>query len=153
VINRTPENPETASPPPMTVLLVDDQRFIGLVLARLLAPAPEITLHQCTEAAEAIAQARDLRPDVILQDLVMDIDGLTVVAEFRGNAGTATTPIVVLSGNDDAATRASATAAGANDFLVKFPSSDDLIACLRRHAVNGRSSAAAVSTQYVEQMQ
>ena len=60
---------------PITVLLVDDQRFIGLAL----------------------------EPTIILQDLVMPgISGLELVGLFRRNAATARTPIIVLSGNSSA---------------------------------------------------
>ena len=50
---------------------------------------------------------------------------------------TARTPIIVLSGNEDADTRTRALAAGADDYLVKLPSKADLLACLRRHAAGG----------------
>ena len=136
----------------MTVLLVDDQRFIGMVVKSLLLPTPEIVLHHCTEAADAVATANEIRPDVILQDLVMEIDGLTLVNEYRRNPQTATTPIVVLSGHDDAESRAGAAGAGANDYLIKVPTSDALVACLRRHA--SRNVAVATSrNQGVEQGQ
>lgn len=133
VINQQTEVPLEADKP-ITVLLVDDQRFIGLVLKQLLAPMRDIVLHQCVEASLAVARANELKPDVILQDLVMDIDGLTLVREYRQNPLTAATPIVVLSGSDDAASRAGAASAGANDYLVKVPKADVLAACLRRHA-------------------
>src|SRR4029078_482094 len=40
----------------------------------------------------------------------------------------------VLSGNDDADTRARALAEGAADYLVKLPTKNALVACIRRHA-------------------
>ena len=63
-----------------------------------------------------------------------DIDGLTLVGLYRTNPQTATTPIIVLSGNDDAASRANALAAGADDYLVKLPKKAALVECIRRHA-------------------
>ena len=123
---------------PITVLLVDDQRFISLALERLLAAEPDIQLHWCETAPEAITRANSIRPTVILQDLVMpDIDGLTLVGLFRQNLATARTPIIVLSGNEDASSRAQSLAAGANDYLLKLPARNELIACLRKHANEG----------------
>jgi DNA-binding response OmpR family regulator len=129
------------------ILLVDDQRFVGVALARLLEGEPGLELHCCERGAEAEAAADRIRPALILQDLVMpDIDGLVLVRAFQTRAATARTPIVVLSGNDDAATRARALAAGAADYLVKLPTKDVLLACLDRHlsgATDGGPAAAA----------
>lgn len=120
------------------VLLVDDHRFVATVVQSLLARELDITLHHCAHAAEAVARAIEIAPTIILQDLVMpDIDGLTLVKAYRDNAVTAHTPIVVLSGNDDALSRAQARAAGATDYMVKLPAQDDLIASIRRHAAVG----------------
>jgi DNA-binding response OmpR family regulator len=124
--------PATASPRP--ILLIDDQRFVGIALARLLDGEPGFELHCCERGTEAEAAADRIRPALILQDLVMpDVDGLALVQAFRQRPTTAQTPVVVLSGNDDAATRARALAAGAADYLVKLPTRAVLLACLDRH--------------------
>src|SRR5262249_12739093 len=95
----------------------------------------DIELHHCLDAKSAVETAARLDPAVILQDLVMpDIDGLTLVAQYRNNPKTGTTPVVVLSANDDADARARARAAGATDHLVQVPAKDDLVACIRAHA-------------------
>ena len=122
------------APRAIAVLLVDDQRFVGMAVGRLLANDKDIELHYCERASDAVGFANRIGPAVILQDLVMpDIDGVTLVGLFRANPATATTPIVVLSGNDDESTRAQAKAAGANDYLVKLPDRSTLVACIRRH--------------------
>ena len=119
----------------IAVLLVDDQRFVGAAVGRSLASEADIALHCCYQAREAIDQANQIDPAVILQDLLLpDIDGLTLVKLFRANPATSATPIIVLSANDDAETRARARVAGANDFMVKLPAKHDFIACIRRHA-------------------
>jgi CheY-like chemotaxis protein/HPt (histidine-containing phosphotransfer) domain-containing protein len=142
--SETPMSDESA---PITVLLVDDQRFIGLAVERLLAAEPDITLHACDTAQDAISRANAIKPSIILQDLVMPgISGLQLVALFRQNPSTARTPIVVLSGNEDAESRARALAAGANDYLLKLPSRDVLVACIRAHvAGHARPQSAAAS--------
>jgi CheY-like chemotaxis protein/HPt (histidine-containing phosphotransfer) domain-containing protein len=123
---------------PIVVLLVDDQPFVGAAVGRLLATEQDIDLHYCRYPLEAIALANQIVPSIILQDLIMpDIDGLTLVRSFRTNPPTASTPVIVLSGNDDAAVRARALEQGAADYLVKLPGKDDLIACIRRHAAAG----------------
>jgi CheY-like chemotaxis protein/HPt (histidine-containing phosphotransfer) domain-containing protein len=99
----------------ISVLLVDDQRFVGMAVSRLLAGESDIALHCCYTASDAVAEANRVQPALIVQDLQ-----------------TAATPIVVLSGNDDAASRGAALAAGAADYLVKLPAKDALVACIRR---------------------
>ena len=74
----------------ISVLLVDDQRLVGAALERLLASDQGIELHCCYNAVDAVARANEIRPAVILQDLVLpDIDGLTMVRMFRANPPTA----------------------------------------------------------------
>jgi PleD family two-component response regulator len=120
---------------PMVVLLVDDQAFICAAVSRLLANEPDIELHTCQDPRRAAAMAHELRPTVILQDLVMpEIDGFALIAAYRGSPTTMTVPIIALSGNDDATTRTRALEAGANDFIVKLPPKDRLIAFLRKQA-------------------
>jgi len=133
----------------ITVLLVDDQRFVGAALGQLLANEPDIVLHCCQQAADAVARANAVHPSLILQDLVLpDVDGLTMVGRFRDNPATALTPVVVLSATDDAETRAKAMAAGAIDYLVKLPTRSALVDCIRRHA--GVAVAAPASAPTAE---
>jgi len=115
------------------VLLVDDHRFVATVLDSMLATVPDVTLHWCERASDALAKANALRPALILQDLVMpEMDGLTLLRQYRENAATGTTPVIVLSGNDDAQTRARASAAGADAYMVKLPTKDALVSAIQR---------------------
>ena len=104
------------------VLLVDDQAMIGEALRRSLATERDIDFHFCADPHEAIAVAEQLRPTVILQDLVMPgVDGLTLLAEYRATPALRDVPIIVLSTKDDPTVKSAAFAAGANDYLVKLP--------------------------------
>lgn len=125
------------------VLLVDDQAMVGEAVRRLLADQPDIELHYCADSTAAINQAVEIRPMVILQDLVMpEIDGLDLVRRYRANPATAATPIIVLSSQEDAEVKRQAFTAGANDYLVKLPDKIELIARIRYH-----------STAYLNQLQ
>jgi len=119
----------------IVVLLIDDQPFIGAAVRQLLNSEPAIELHCCHEPLDALRVAGQLCPEVILLDLVMPgIDGLALLASFVADPPTAKTAVIVLSGNDDPQTRRAALAHGASDFLVKLPTRDVLIACLKRQA-------------------
>ncbi len=119
----------------ITVLLVDDQAIIGEAVRRMLAPHEDIRFHYCQDANQALKQADELRPTVILQDLVMpDIDGLDLVPAYRQQASTKDTPLIVLSTREEADTKAEAFARGANDYLVKLPDPIELLARIRYHS-------------------
>jgi CheY-like chemotaxis protein len=134
----------------IVVLLVDDQRSVCMAVARLLDTESDIELHCCEAAVDAIAFANRLAPTVILQDLFMpDVDGLTLIRSFRENPGTSATPIIALSGNDDAASRARALVAGAADCVIKLPRKADLVACIRHHAGGGPESPAAIDPRAI----
>jgi signal transduction histidine kinase/HPt (histidine-containing phosphotransfer) domain-containing protein len=119
----------------MMVLLVDDQAMVCEAVRRALANQTDIDFHYCADACEAVALANQIHPTVILQDLVMpDIDGLTLVSQFRNNPGTKDTPIIVLSTNENPQVKGQAFALGANDYLVKLPDKIELVARIRYHS-------------------
>ena len=121
--------------PSIRVLVVDDQPIIVESIRRLLATEPDVEVKFCHDPTLALSTAAELKPSVILQDLVMpDVDGLMLVKFFRAHASTKDIPIVVLSSKDEAKTKAAAFSAGANDYLVKLPHPVELIARLRYHA-------------------
>jgi two-component system chemotaxis family response regulator WspR len=117
------------------VLLVDDQAMIGEAVRRGLANEENIDFHFCADPHQAIAQAIQIKPTVILQDLVMPgLDGLTLVREYRNNPATRDIPIIVLSTKEDPLIKSAAFAAGANDYLVKLPDTIELVARIRYHS-------------------
>lgn len=121
--------------PPIMVLLIDDQPIIGELIRRLLEPEPDIALHYCSDPMIALVHAAELRPTVILQDMVMPgFDGIEMVKRFRARTDTAHTPIVMLSSKDEAVVKSEAFSAGANDYLVKLPDRIELLARIRYHS-------------------
>ncbi len=117
------------------VLLVDDQAMVCEAIRRALSHQPDIDFHYCADPAEAILLANQIKPTVILQDLVMPgIDGLTLVSQYRANPATQDIPIIVLSTNENPQVKGQAFAAGANDYLVKLPDKIELIARIRYHS-------------------
>jgi len=117
------------------VFLIDDQAMIGEAVRRQLSNQPDIDFHYCADGAEAVQLAREIKPTVILQDLIMPgLDGLTLVRQFREAAETKNIPIIVLSTKEDPVTKSQAFSAGANDYLVKLPDKIELIARICYHS-------------------
>ncbi len=133
--------PDAAAPVPqpseyhVMVLLVDDQAMVCEAIRRALASETDIDFHYCADAREAMILATQIRPTVILQDLVMPgIDGLSLVSQFRSNPVTREIPIIVLSTNENPQVKGQAFGLGANDYLVKLPDRIELIARIRYHS-------------------
>ena len=117
------------------VLLIDDQALVAAALQQAVAGEPDVDLHYCADPKEAIALANKLRPMVILLDLVMpQVDGLTLLRQFRENPATQYTPIIVLSTKEEAEIKSELFAAGANDYMVKLPDRLELLARIRYHS-------------------
>jgi signal transduction histidine kinase/HPt (histidine-containing phosphotransfer) domain-containing protein len=117
------------------VLLVDDQAMVCEAVRRALAHQPEFDFHYCADATEAVRVAEQIKPTVILQDLVMPgIDGLTLVSQFRANPITQDIPIIVLSTNENPQVKGQAFALGANDYVIKLPDKIELVARIRHHS-------------------
>jgi len=117
------------------VLLIDDQAFVGDAVSRALTSQHDIDLHFCSNPLKAIETANNFKPTVILLDLVMpQLDGVTLLKALRKNPVTAEVPIVVLSAEEDAQTKSDAFALGANDYLVKLPDTIELRARIRYHS-------------------
>lgn len=117
------------------VLLVDDQRIFGKTVGRMLEAEGDIAFHFCERGVEALEAASRVRPSVILQDLSMpDADGLDLILAYRAEEATRLTPLIVLSAEEEATTKAEAFRRGANDYLVKVPERIELIARVRYHS-------------------
>ncbi len=117
------------------VLLVDDQRMIGEAVRRMLSGEPGIEFHFCQDPNLAVQKAIELKPTVILQDLVMPgVDGLTLVKAFRAEPATQSVPLIVLSTKEEPNVKVEAFARGANDYIVKLPDRLELVARIRYHS-------------------
>lgn len=117
------------------VMLIDDQALVAAAIQRSLAGERDIDFHYCAQPLDAIALAERLHPTLILLDLVMpQIDGLSLLRQFRATPSVARIPIIVLSSNEEAQTKSTLFAAGASDYMVKLPDRLELLARIRHHS-------------------
>ncbi len=117
------------------VLLVDDQPIVHAAVRQALAGETAIELRYCQDATQALEIARQTRPTLILQDLVMpEIDGLTLVQHYRRTPELRDVPIIVLSTKEEPRIKQAAFEAGANDYLIKLPDRVELVARIRYHS-------------------
>ncbi len=132
----------------LVVLLVDDQMMVAEGIRRMLAGEEDIEFHYCAEPRKAVAMALEIRPTVILQDLIMpDMDGYTLVNEYRAEPATQNIPVIVLSTKEDPKDKSKAFERGANDYLVKLPDRIELVARIRAHSRSYLAHQALRETQ------
>lgn len=127
--------PPTLTSHKIRILLVDDQKIIGLFVQRALDGNPDIDFFHCLDSAQAMKMVAKTKPTVIFQDMIMpDVDGLTMVKLYRSSPFSRNIPIIVLSGQEDASIKAQAFGAGANDYMVKPFEKLELLARVRHHS-------------------
>jgi two-component system, chemotaxis family, response regulator WspR len=127
--------PFGAPPDEVVVLLVDDQAIVFEAIRRMLEYEPHLTLHYCPDATSALRVAREVKPTVILQDLVMpDVDGFTLLKFYRADPATRNVPVIVLSSKEDPRDKSQAFSEGASDYLVKVPDKIELAARVQAHS-------------------
>ncbi len=90
---------ETIAPEARTILVVDDEPRLVRLFCRMLGATPRgYHLLRAYDGAQALAIAREAHPDLVLLDLLMpQIDGLTVLEKLRQDPALATTPVIAVS--------------------------------------------------------
>lgn len=121
-----------ASAQKIAVVVVDDIAETRENIKKLLQFEPDIeVVGTARTGKEAVALAKEKRPNVIIMDINMpDMDGITATEQITKDVPSA--QIVILSVQSDADYLRRAMMAGARDFLTKPPSGDELISTIRR---------------------
>jgi DNA-binding NarL/FixJ family response regulator len=120
------------------ILIVDDHAVVRSGLRLLLAAEDDLEpVGEAGSASEAVFQARTLKPDVILMDVVMpDQSGLDVVPTLLHERPD--TKVLVLSMQDDPQYVRQAFAAGASGYVLKEAADVEVVAAVREVARGGR---------------
>jgi two-component system, OmpR family, KDP operon response regulator KdpE len=110
------------------ILVVDDEpQILRALHTNLRAAGYEVVTAAAGE--EALAQLATRAPDAVILDLVLpDLSGTDVCRELRGWSDV---PVIVLSAVGDEAAKIAALDAGADDYVTKPFSIDELLARLR----------------------
>jgi DNA-binding response OmpR family regulator len=110
------------------VLLIDDEPRVSRALAFALADR-DVELHSVANADDLDALASPQTPDVVLLDIALvGHDGLEVCRRMRAHPRFRDVPLLLLSGQTDAATKRAGLEAGADDFVAKPFVPEELLA-------------------------
>jgi CheY-like chemotaxis protein len=98
------------------LLIIDDDILIHDLVKRKLM-SESFKIHSALDGDSGIVKAREIRPDLILLDVLMPgKDGWSVIAELKADHELNSIPIIVISTLDD---DLSAKALGANSYVQK----------------------------------
>ena len=115
---------------PIRVLLADDQVLVRTGFRMILGTEDGLTVvGEAVDGRQAIALARELRPDVVLMDVQMpNLDGLAATREVVAEGSAR---VVILTTFDRDEYLFDALRAGASGFLLKNASPEDLIEAVK----------------------
>lgn len=129
------------------ILVVEDEMAIAeLVAINLRHAGFEVTLAGSAEQAQASVDS--VLPDLVLLDWMLPgLSGLALARQWRAGARTKSLPIIMLTARADEQDRVDGLDAGADDYLAKPFSTNELLARIR--AVLRRKAPEALDTPVV----
>jgi two-component system copper resistance phosphate regulon response regulator CusR len=113
----------------MRLLVVEDEKDLNRIISKTLT-AEGYSVDSCYDGEEATEYILGAKYDVIILDITMPRkDGLTLLKEMRAEGDL--TPVLFLSARDSIDDRVKGLDTGADDYLVKPFSYDELLARIR----------------------
>jgi len=111
------------------VLIVEDELAMRTALRDILE-SEGYRVQTAADGADGLEQALEQRPDLLLLDVMMPkVDGYALCAELRRLA--VDTPVLMLTAKGQVQDRVTGLDSGADDYLVKPFSTDELLARVR----------------------
>ncbi len=137
-----PEHPRDAA---LEIVVADDDPTVNSVLeATLLSEG--VLCHCAIDGGEALDLARRIKPDAIVLDVMMPRhDGFEVLAALKNDRETATIPVVMLTARQREEDILRGFSLGADDYIVKPFSPNEVLVRLRRLVRKNRFNARAAA--------
>lgn len=120
------------------ILIVDDHAVVRLGLAALFKYQKDLkVVGEADDGESAFAKATELKPDVVVLDLMMPgIDGAETTRRIR--AGSSATSILILTSFGTSADLGRALQAGASGAILKGAANEELLSAIRTVAAGER---------------
>src|ERR1700730_17724481 len=132
------------------VLLTDDHTLFRQGMRKLLAAEPDIeVVGEAANAADAVALARQVRPDIVLMDI-----GMTGMSSFEATRQIRKerpdTRVIFLSMYDDEDYVSECVEMGASGYILKESPSDQLLTAIREVHRGGSFLSPRLLTRLVD---
>lgn len=116
---------------PISVVIVDDERFVRGALRTYLSQAPDlVVMDEGENGADAVRLAQELHPDVMLIDIQMPVmDGIAAIRQIV--AEIPEIRILVVTGHISDVYLKAALIAGASGYVVKDAEPERIVAAVR----------------------
>lgn len=103
------------------LIVEDDQYLLTLFRFALQTRGSDFDIVTAADSDSALSAARDIKPDLILLDILLpgDVDGVEICRQIRSDPAMKGTGIVMVTALDDEVTRQRAIEAGAADYWIK----------------------------------
>ena len=137
---------------PIRTLIVDDHSVVRQGLRMLLALDPELEIvGEAENGAEAVKLAAELRPEVVLMDMLMPVmDGITATGEIRRELPD--TEVIALTSVLEDGAVIGAIKAGAIGYLLKDTQSDELRRAIKAAAAGQVQLSPAAATRLMREV-
>jgi len=114
------------------ILIVDDEKDIRELIAMNLMREEAYQILEAEDGLQALRQAKNERPDLIILDLMLpQMDGLTVYRNLRDNAITSQIPVIMLTARGRLEQKLEGLELGADDYMPKPFSPKELMLRVR----------------------
>lgn len=129
------------------VLVVEDDPQYRRLLRQVLT-SHQFRVFECEDGIEALGEAVKRRPDIVIMDLGLPgMSGLEVIKRLREYSEV---PVLVISGRTNEFEKATVLDTGANDYLLKPFSNEELVARMRVLLRDSRSQAPVQKVHFAD---
>ncbi len=116
-----------------TVLIIEDEKLI-IVSTQMVLESVGFQVEAATDGEEGIKKAKEIRPDLILLDIMMPgIDGWETLKRLKRDPDTQGIPVVIFTAREHARGHQKSSEMGAVGYFRKPFEPDELIELVEKH--------------------